>query len=555
MFNENLTYKKESLFGPYLGLVSNKYIRSLETTHWSGKFHKEIFCRIDETIFRELYSSRRDSRPNFPVNILVGLLIIKMIFDYSDESLLENFNYNIVVRFALGIYDLENTTLTLRTYYNFKKRLLDYEAETGTNLMEEVFKNLNLDFIDKFNISTKEMRSDSTLIWSNIKDMSRLEICLVTLRKFLEFLSLPKLPAHIEPFFIKDAQEYCYKLKRADTTKRLTEIGIVMCELYIKYLNDEQISISEEFDILEKVLYDQFNIELDMKTITAKDSKDIASTSIQNPHDPDATYRKKSWKYSKGYSVNAVETISDGNEVNIITDIKVEHNVTSDGTLLNESLDAMSELGVEKIYVDGGYDENKTIEKASMNAIELVFTGLKNKESDTLPVSAFEYDGHLIKACAAGHKPMKCLKNSNRILARFSKNHCDPCQYKSHCPVQEHKKYYSISIGIDALYKTKFELSAEEKRHAISKRCSIEGTMSQFKRVCYKDKFRFRRYANVRLMLIVHSIGLNFKRIAAFLTNKLEKEEKMGLFFRNFQVFVCKMEYWDFYSLKIQFKS
>ncbi|MEW9082245.1 transposase [Caldanaerobacter subterraneus] len=59
---------------------------------WAPIFYKYVFCNIDEKPFSVLYSDTR--RPNFPVNILLSLEYIKHLKNYSDDELIENFNFN-----------------------------------------------------------------------------------------------------------------------------------------------------------------------------------------------------------------------------------------------------------------------------------------------------------------------------------------------------------------------------------------------------------------------------------------------------------------------------
>ncbi|MCI6301899.1 MAG: hypothetical protein MR652_01760 [Blautia sp.] len=56
---------------------------------WAKVFADEIFPAIDEERFSVLYSDKA-SRPNTPVNVIVGALIIKELFDYSDDEIVEN---------------------------------------------------------------------------------------------------------------------------------------------------------------------------------------------------------------------------------------------------------------------------------------------------------------------------------------------------------------------------------------------------------------------------------------------------------------------------------
>ena len=56
---------------------------------WAKIFADEIFPAIDEERFSVLYSDKA-SRPNAPVNVIIGTLIIKELFDYSDDEIVEN---------------------------------------------------------------------------------------------------------------------------------------------------------------------------------------------------------------------------------------------------------------------------------------------------------------------------------------------------------------------------------------------------------------------------------------------------------------------------------
>ncbi|MFI3177727.1 MAG: hypothetical protein R3Y67_09615 [Eubacteriales bacterium] len=52
----------------------------------------------------------------------------------------------------------------------------------------------------------------------------------------------------------------------------------------------------------------------------AKDKKEITSSSLQNPSDPDATYRHKAGKDHKGYAGNIIETVGENGD-SLITDM------------------------------------------------------------------------------------------------------------------------------------------------------------------------------------------------------------------------------------------
>lgn len=57
---------------------------------WAKVFADEIFPAIDKEHFRVLYSDRTQCRFNTPVNVIVGALIIKEMFQLSDDEVVEN---------------------------------------------------------------------------------------------------------------------------------------------------------------------------------------------------------------------------------------------------------------------------------------------------------------------------------------------------------------------------------------------------------------------------------------------------------------------------------
>ncbi len=77
-----------------------KTLKKLENS-WAALFYEHVFCKIDEQLFAVLYSLDR-GRANFPLNILLALELVKHIFDYTDETLLDQYNFNYQLMFSLG---------------------------------------------------------------------------------------------------------------------------------------------------------------------------------------------------------------------------------------------------------------------------------------------------------------------------------------------------------------------------------------------------------------------------------------------------------------------
>ena len=71
---------------------------------WADDFYRHFFSRIHEDAFAVLYVDY-PSRPNVPINWLVGLETLKAGFGWSDEELYDHFCFDLQVRYALGIHD------------------------------------------------------------------------------------------------------------------------------------------------------------------------------------------------------------------------------------------------------------------------------------------------------------------------------------------------------------------------------------------------------------------------------------------------------------------
>ncbi len=99
MFRKNNDHLQEDMFSNYQ-TMNPKIAKMLKNT-WAPVFYKHVFCEIDEEVFAQLYCAD-NGRPNFPINILLSLELIKNMFDYTDEEILEQFYFNYQVIYALG---------------------------------------------------------------------------------------------------------------------------------------------------------------------------------------------------------------------------------------------------------------------------------------------------------------------------------------------------------------------------------------------------------------------------------------------------------------------
>jgi hypothetical protein len=289
MYIKNDKHKQLALIGCVQDL-SPKYQDRLEDS-WAGTFYHEFFRRINEDLFSILYSDK-PSRPNMAVNVLVGLEVLKAAYGWTDEELMDAFIYNMQVRYALGIQRFGELDFDIRTLYNFRHRVADHMQETGENLIEAVFKQVTAKQMEAYEIETRKLRMDSTLVTSNIRNMSRLQLLVEVLQRVHRMLDEEDQKKYQEPFlpYLEGTSgQFVYRLKRDETDEHLQKIGLLMHKLLGEL--QEGYGDQEAYPILARVFGEHF--DLHEKELRPKADKELSASSMQSPDDWEATYRRK----------------------------------------------------------------------------------------------------------------------------------------------------------------------------------------------------------------------------------------------------------------------
>ena len=117
-------------FNDVLWGLTDREKRMLEKS-WAKPFAERIFPLIDESKFSCLYSDKA-SRPNTPVNICVGALILKELFNMTDEEMVDSLVFDVRFQYALHTTGFEEQPLSDKTLNRFRRRCYTYELKHGT---------------------------------------------------------------------------------------------------------------------------------------------------------------------------------------------------------------------------------------------------------------------------------------------------------------------------------------------------------------------------------------------------------------------------------------
>lgn len=292
---------------------------------WHNQFRLQVTSRIDESIFKSLYTDQTGT-PNSSIKVLIGMMVLKEANGWSDQLLFEGCRFNMLVRNALGLMNVNDAVPAESTYYLFRKRIVKYEESEGVNLIEKAFAIITKGQALDFGVSGKSIRMDSKLLGSNIAWLSRYELVHETLRLFCKdkkaiLLKQPLLSDQkdvIENLLNETGNKVVYRSSDSEIKTKMQQLGLLADRL-IEIFNS---SGEERYSTLKRVFNEQFKVANDGKTIISIPKEEIKANSVQSPHDTDCHYRNKHGNQVKGYAINLNESC-DEKQLSLISGVEV----------------------------------------------------------------------------------------------------------------------------------------------------------------------------------------------------------------------------------------
>ncbi|MCY9667216.1 transposase [Paenibacillus alginolyticus] len=274
----------------------------------------------------------------------------------------------------------------------------------------------------------------------------------------------------------------------------------------------------KEFQHLSRLLNEQC-IETEEGIAIAIDAKQISPESLQNPSDPDATYRNKGGKGHVGLSVNLVEVRDPKKNVGLILSHDVKQNTHSDAAFGEAFIqDDPLAAQIKILAADGAYYRQTSIEAAKEKHIELNLSSMTGRKAakETLPVQQFERnEKQLIVKCPAGYEPIRATYEASKQLytAKFDKNNCAVCPLREQCPMKEQQKYNNVRFTETKLQSDSIRSSMGTERHReLSKfRAGVEGVVSALRRGFQIDDLPVRGLLRSKIWIHAKILAYNFK--------------------------------------------
>ena len=527
MFRVNKCHEQPALVSS-VNELPEKQRRRLEQS-WAGTFRREFFSRLKEEAFAVLYSDV-PSRPNVPVNVLVGLDTLKAGYGWSDEELYDHFLYDLQVRYAVGYESLTEGDFELRTLYNFRRRLSQYNLAHGANLLATAFMDITDQQITALAVRTGQQRMDSTQIASNIVIMSRLQLTVEALQRLHRLLSESEQVQYAEllaPYVGETAGHYVYRVKGFSASEaQLQPVGQALYALLLAMAADY--GQEPAYRVALRLFSDQYRLAAD--AVQAKANQEISANSLQSLDDLEATYREKNRVGYKGYVANVTETCDPQNALQLITDVRVAPNTTEDGELLAAALPGLKQrTGLDTLYTDGAFGGPQSDRVLRDQQVTLIQTAIIGRKPDAqrlhLADFAITQDAQgipLTLTCPQGQTVAVTEgRTPQRFAAQFDPATCEICPLYAagRCPPQPDNRRRSLQLTFtqaDVEKSQRHRRSLAAHYPAINLRAAVEATIYTVKHPFPAGKLPVRGLFRVTCLIVASAAMTNVRRIQRY---------------------------------------
>lgn len=530
---------------PQLSLLESRFLVSpkkrdrLEKS-WAEAFRRHVLPLIDEEPFRDCFCAD-NGRPNTSIRLLVGLHLLKEADDLTDEQVLDALEFNLQWQHALGVQPAD-AHVSEKTLHNFRGRML------GTPRACRLFEQLTVALAEADGLSAVRQRLDSTHTLSNIRTLSRLGLLTETVTAFLRDLrrDAPAKLAWLGDGYTErylDREGYFADAKRDEAHRRLPMVARDLFALVHLFADDAEVREWESYRLMARVLGEQCEVTGEPGPeglVTIRPAEQVGGSSMQSPHDPDATYGHK----GKGYETQIAETCVAENPYQVITAVSVTAANGSDQNATVPVVEQLVESGQkpEELLADTGYGSGENIVACAELGVTLVApvqdadkpspvtpgcAPRVREERQDIDLGDFHFSATFdrVDSCPAGHVPTEQHAMPSGQRARFPGTACAGCAFAAHCPAQ-HRAHtddrvlrWRPAAAATAVRQREQKERAFKQRYKL--RSGIESTNAEFKGRHGGRKLRVRGRARVELAVCLKALAINAKRAVQHHTSRL----------------------------------
>lgn len=465
-----------------------------------------------------------NGRPAIEPVVVLGVSLLQFMERLPDRQALEHLKYHVGWKYALG-HELGEATFDPTVLVRFRQRLTKEGQERV--LFEEV-----LGALEEAGLVAKQksvQRLDSTHVLGLVSRMSHLDRLREALRLMLESMNeegwaRPLFWAMYWERYVENKIDY--RAPSEVLKAKLVQMGEDLRRL-LKWLSKAKRRKDGGKGIgrwaLLKKMFDE-NFEVDAQHGNVGFREPGRESRVQNPHDPEATFRAKQDKKWVGYVAQVAETVPRKNEgTGFIMSIVSQTARGSDEAGLEETLNEQKAMGFEKpkeLIVDGAYPSAEKLAKAQSEHWRLTGPVIPpHAAKGCYGVDQFRVNVAKRQArCPAGRVSTQCSRIEDRynkmVEYRFEWSwKCQGCALRQAC-VSSKQAHRTIRVRDNFMFlqARRAEMKTDRFKDRMRFRAGIEGTISELVRGYGLRRARYRGLAKMRLQSYFTAAACNVAR-------------------------------------------
>jgi hypothetical protein len=227
---------------------------------WAEEFHKRIFSQMDRKVISQIFV--KENEEGIPASIYMGLEIMKLLFDWSDEELIANLNFDLRVCYALGFENLGEIIVETQALTDQRDKLLKYARKASIEERAEIVKRLQ----PKDDERTDSLLSSADLsnFFANFTKVKQLKTNIDALRDFYAELpeSEQKWYKQMVRYYVKDdSEKIIARIKISEINKHLHRLMAILLYFNEIFGSNPDLNHSKSFLRIRQALYHRYHFK------------------------------------------------------------------------------------------------------------------------------------------------------------------------------------------------------------------------------------------------------------------------------------------------------
>jgi len=503
-----------------------------------------IYPQLNEADFAFLYPAEGQPAES-PVDLML-VTAFQFMEDLPDRAAAEAVRLRIDWKYALHL-PLNDSGFNFSVLSEFRDRLVAHGAERV--LFDQMVASLQQAGLLK---KRGRQRSDSLSVLTKVRDLSRLELVLETVRLALRALveTAPDWARAHLPFSWE--QQYgqralAYQMSDGQRTELEQSVGRDGFWLLDRLAADDTPGALRELEavqVLGRVWAQKFTRDAG-GVAWRPDGPYDGQTEIHTPHDPEARWSAKRGQGTVGYRLQVTDTDDDG-QPHLITDIALTPHTQADATALPAIQRRLAEReALPSVQTtDTAYVSGANAQASAQQGIDLVSPAPPDTSPQAHLPDGLTHDQFLFDweqrhvTCPGGqvsrrwHEAPGAADGEVVVQAVFAREVCAACPLVKRCVVGSLKRdgrKVRRSSTWSALQAQRQRQATPDFRQAYLRRGGVEGTLSVLVRQHGARSMRYLGTAKGHLQALFTGVAFNLKRAAAWLAGFRPQPRRRGL--------------------------